>query len=114
MRSEGISVSAFVIYDAPRRTGRGMLDPITVILRDWGGGGQIIVECFGAAWSHWFGAIGTQTLCTFIVQCDAGYLADKLISTTVRNPAKQRYLNELAYLEDIAKAIQLHMNGGAA
>jgi hypothetical protein len=114
MRSEVIDVTAFVIYDATRRTGRGMLDPITVIFRDFGGSGQIIVECFGAAWSHWFGAIGTQTLCTFIAGCDAGYVADKLMSTTVRNPAKQRYLNELGYLEDIANAVLLHMNGGAA
>ena len=114
MRSEIITVSAFVIYDATRRTGRGMLDPITVIIRDFGGSGQIIVECFGAAWSHWFGAIGTKTLCTFIAGCDAGYLADKLVSTTVRQSTKQSDLREYAYVEDIAKAIQMHMNGGAA
>lgn len=114
MRSEAITVTAFVIYDATRTSRSGVLDPITVILREFGGSGQIIVECFGAAWSHWFNAIGQKTLPTFIAGCDACYLADKLLSTTCRQTWGKQYDRELHYVSDIAAAIQTHMQGGAA
>lgn len=102
MRIEGTAnFESFVIYDAMRSPGRGTIDPITVLLRDLGGKGQIILECYGAAWSHWFGAIGSQTLRQFIASCDEYYLATKLSSCTVRR-TKNR---EEEYLQDIARAV---------
>lgn len=91
----------FVIVDAWRAPGRGVIDPITVILFDFQGSGKIIVECFGAAWSNWFGAIGSGTLRQFLAGCDDDYLASKLITTTCRNTTKR----EETYLRDIARAI---------
>lgn len=72
---------SFTIYDATNGK-NGHLDPIHVVLRDCGGCGQIIVSCYGSAWTHWFGAIGNHSLRDFIAQCEHGYLADKLLCTT--------------------------------
>lgn len=97
-------LDAFVIYDALRAPGRGRLDPITVILRDSGGKGKVIVECYGVAWSYFFGSIGGQTLREFLAQCDQFYLADKLQSHR-RDMTKKARKSEESYLQDIAAAI---------
>lgn len=96
----GITES-LTIYDAKMPPGKGSLDPINVILRDFGGAGQIIVECYGDAWSHWFGAIGQETLRQFIADTNEHYLATKLTSSTVRS-AKKR---EESYVTYIARAV---------
>jgi hypothetical protein len=101
---------AFVIYEAIRQPGSGTLDPITVLLRDFGGSGQIIVECFGAAWSNWFGAIGQESLRQFLSGCDEYYLATKFASCTARHTTKR----EEEYLQDIARAVIAALKGGAA
>ena len=101
MRIESLTFDTFRIYDAERSPGRGMLDPITVCLRDVGGGGQIIVECYGAAWSHWFGALGSGTLRELVAGLSENYLATKLVINTVRRVTKR----EEAYVTDIARAI---------
>lgn len=90
--------------------GKGTLDPVTVILRDFGGSGQIIVECYGDAWAHWFGAIGSDTLREFIAGCSDVYLATKLTSSTVRRNTNR----EDNYVTHIARAIIQAMNGGSA
>lgn len=111
MRVQAISsFEAFTIYDAMRAPGRGMHDPITVLLRDLGGGGQIIVECYGDAWAHWFGAIGSGTLREFLSGCSEDYLAGKLISSTKRRSTKR----EEAYVQDIARVVIAALKGGAA
>lgn len=104
-----VKVEAFTIYEAQRAPGRGALDPITVVLRDLGGSGQIIVECYGDAWSHWFGAIGSETLRQFVAGCDEGYLAGKLTSSTVRRPT----MREEGYVLCIARAVIAALKGGA-
>lgn len=91
----------FVIRDAMRKPGRGMIDPITVLLRDFAGSGQIIVECYGAAWSAWFGSIGAGSFASFIATCDEQYLAGKLVSVTCRRTTK----NEESYVQDICRAV---------
>lgn len=105
-----VLVEAFTIYDAQRKPGLGMIDPITVVLRDLGGQGQIIVECYGAAWSQWFGAIGSETLRQFVAGCDEQYLAGKLATCHTRKTTKR----EEAYLQDIARAVIAALKGGAA
>ena len=86
---------------------RGVQDPITVILRDFGGSGQIIVECYGSAWSHWFGAIGTMSLRAFIAQCDACYLAGKLCSTMSQpfNKRTQAWVDRIC--SHVVKALEV-------
>ena len=105
----GITES-FIIYEGPTPLGRGTLDPITVILRDFGGSGQIIVECYGSAWSHWFGAIGDKSLKRFLAGCNPGYLADKLLSNTAQ-PFNQR---TQSWVERIVFAIHQAINKGVA
>jgi len=108
--SEPFTVDAFTIYEGTMPKNRGVLDPITVLLRDFGGSGQIIVECYGAAWSHWFVAIGNSTLRKFIAGCDVCYLAGKLGCVTHRATTKR----EDSYLEHIAHAVIAALKGGAA
>lgn len=96
----GITES-LTIFDATMPPGKGVLDPITIILRDFGGSGQIIVECYGAAWSHWFGAIGNRSLRKFISEVDKHYLSGKLVCTTIRSDKKR----ERDYVMHIADAI---------
>ena len=92
-------VDAFTLYDAPMPVGKGTLDPITVILRDFGGSGQVIVECYGSAWSQWFGAIGTSSLRHFLATCHPEYLAEKLLSTTSQrfNKTTTKWVERIAY-----------------
>lgn len=76
MRVQTIGLNALHITDthAPR------LDPITVVLRDIPGrhhAGQVIVECYGLAWSAFFGSIGERSLVKFL-STDPHYLAGKL------------------------------------
>jgi hypothetical protein len=106
-RDIGITES-LTIFDATMPPGKGTLDPITVILRDFGGSGQIIVECYGTAWSHWFGAIGNSSLRTFMSNVDKHYLSGKLVCSTVRSDKKR----ERDYVLHIAAAIIEAMKGG--
>lgn len=107
---QDLAVDAFRVYDAMRAPGLGSIDPITVMLRDFGGSGQIVVECYGAAWSAWFGAIGSATLRQFLVGCDEYYLGGKLANNTTRKTTKR----EEAYVCDIARAVIKALKGGAA
>lgn len=95
------TVDSFVIHGAHTPTNRGQLDPITVILLDFGSGrGQIIVECYGSAWSTYFGAMGC-TLREFICSINAGYLSNRLACNTVQAPSKR--MDE--YAERVSTAV---------
>lgn len=95
MRTESLEFTALRILDADR------LDPITVLLRDLPTpsrhSGQIIVECYGHAWSCYFGSIGAVSLVEFL-STDPDYLASKLARGTEKKA-------EQAYLLRIAKAV---------
>ena len=97
-------LDSFLIHNAMRAPGRGMLDPITVILQDMDGRGRIIVECYGSAWSAYFGSIGRETLREFIATSDKYYLATKL-QISGRHMTRKGDRLEQAYLQDIASAI---------
>lgn len=56
------------------------LDPISVFLEDYGsekGRGKVTIECFGDAWSHFWGSIGNKTIGEFFCSCDNHYLREK-------------------------------------
>lgn len=104
-----VHVEAIEITGASRSPGKGTLDPITVMFRDFGGRGHVTVECYGAAWSCFFGAIGDLTLRDFIARCDGHYLATKLASVTCRKTTKR----EESYLVDICRAVIAALKGTA-
>ncbi|MGQ5522957.1 hypothetical protein ACUHMQ_06805 [Chitinimonas sp. PSY-7] len=56
------------------------LDPITVYIENFQPGqGKITIECFGDAWSNYWGAMGgDRNLEQFFIGCDSDYLARKL------------------------------------
>lgn len=79
MRVEPQTVQALTIYDAPA------LDPINVVLQDFGpGNGRIIIECYGRAWTKYWGAMGSQRIAEFFCSVDVGYLVNKLHNDTRR------------------------------
>lgn len=104
-------LDGFVIHGANRSPGRGRLDAITVILRDQQGRGQVIVECFGMAWSCYFGSIGSKTLREFLADCDEYYLAGKLQNCN-REMSKKARKTEEEYIQDISRAIISALKGG--
>ena len=86
---------AFEINGAPR------LDPIRVILQDLGPGqGRVIIECYGSAWSAYWGATGHQSILQFLDMADADYITSALSS-------HQRLSKiETAYLTRIVQAVK--------
>lgn len=55
------------------------LDPITVILEDFGPGqGKIIIECWGQSWSSYWGSMGDRTIAQFFISCSEDYIIGKL------------------------------------
>lgn len=93
----GISNEYFVINDAER------LDPVTVILKDnEDKTGKIIVECYGEAWSTYFGGVwDNHTFRSFLSKLDVEYLGERLISRAFHRPPKR----EVEYVYRIASAI---------
>lgn len=61
------------------------LDPVTVVLQDLGRGrGRMLIECWGNAYSAYWGAMGEQTIGQFVSGCSLDYLVSKLIPTDRR------------------------------
>lgn len=96
MRIEAKPGDVFTIYGAPG------LDPITVVTQDIAfGHGRIIVECYGAAWSAYWGAISAPrampNVREFVASISADYLVDKLWPTTQRRTKRcEQYLHRIA------------------
>lgn len=87
-----IKLDAIVITGAPA------LDPVTVAFHDTGAsGGGIIVQCYGKAWSAYWGGMGGKTVRQFVATCDSDYLATKLWPPDQkRTKAGQEYLLRIA------------------
>lgn len=101
MRVETANVEAFTIFDDD---GKSKLDPILVILQDFGGGqGRIVLECWGAAWSAYWGAMGTDTtLRRFVTGTTVDYLVNRLLPTHMRTQRKR----DAAYLKRVVEAVR--------
>lgn len=56
------------------------IDPVTVVLQDLAPGkGRLIVECYGRAWSAYWGAMGeTRTVAEFVSASDGDYVVCRL------------------------------------
>lgn len=74
------------------------LDPISVTLEDFAPGkGKINIDCWGQAWSAYWGGMSGRTIAEFFVSCDEDYLAGKLFHG-------QTYVPDYNALHDKAKA----------
>lgn len=103
MRVEPVTnVKAFVIYEGPR------LDPVTVILQDYGvGAGRLIVECYGEAWSTYWGGMGNKRIDGFIRTCSTDYIANRLWPSSRKRLKKDP---QYAYLTRVVDAVQAAMS----
>lgn len=69
-------VTQLIIKDVPR------LDPITVTLEDLAPRkGKITVECYGKAWSAFWGGMGDQTIAQFFQSVSSDYIAGNFDSS---------------------------------
>lgn len=105
------NIEALRIYEAKADglLGRATIPPITVLLRDFGGMGQIIVECDGSAWSRWFGAVGSRSLRDHIATLTAESLARELLRKTPH--AWTLWCARTRQVEPIAQAVITAMKG---
>lgn len=89
MRIENPKAETFTIFEPGHN-----LDPITVTLQDRGGGcGRLLVECFGWAWSNYWGAMGNRDLRAFLIDCGGDYVTTKLINHQRRaTKSEEKYL----------------------
>lgn len=91
-----IKVTAFEI------TGVDKLDPIRVILQELSDSqGRLIIECFGRAWSGYWGSMGTG-LIEFLLMADTHYIAMRICQL---DPRKMNRRDE-EYLMRVVKAVQ--------
>lgn len=100
MKTESLQVEAIRITDAPA------LDPIIVVFHDVGPGqGRIIIECFGMAWSAYWGGMGSNSVREFVVKCGVDYLTNALRRTDTRSTRKSE-----AYLSRILTVVQMALS----
>lgn len=106
MRIEPATVTAFTIFDAPSES---VNDPVFVTMHDLGGGrGQLVVACYGEAWSAYWGAMGSQTLAQFVSDVSAGYIANRMWpSNQRRTKANFDYLTRIVAV--VQAAIKDHV-----
>jgi hypothetical protein len=96
MRIESVTVEAFTIYEAPA------LDPVMVVIQDYHvGSGRLLVECFGSAWSTYWGAMGDNGVRGFVCSCSADYVTNRLWPS-----GQRRIKKDYAYLTRIVEAVQ--------
>ncbi len=78
------------------------LDPITVVMQDCGPGrGKLLLECHGAAWAGYWGAMPNVGLREFLTGADAEYIAHKMVS-----PRHRRGVSNVRRLVQIVEALQ--------
>lgn len=66
-------------------TGFGDLDAVTVYVTNYKPGqGKLVIECYGEAWAHYWGAMGDRTLQEFVLKAENEYLSMKLIRGDTR------------------------------
>lgn len=96
-------VKVFTVFDAPK------LDAVTVVLQDVGPGcGRLVVECFGSAWSGYWGAMGDRDLTGFLLDCHPEYIAGRMHS----NDRKMKRSEE-SYLLRIVEAVHSALRSNA-
>jgi len=55
------------------------LDPVTLIMEDFGPGqGKLTIDCYGKAWTAYWGGMGDEGIVKFIHTANVDYIANKL------------------------------------
>lgn len=73
-----------------------MLDPVTVYVTNYNTGqGKIVVECFGEAWTAYWGGMGVNTLQQFFLTCDNNYILGKMLKETRQTDFEE--INDIAH-----------------
>ena len=95
-------------------TDLGDLDAVTVYVTNYElGQGKLVIECFGDAWAHYWGAMGEQTLQEFMLSANNDYLLNKLMSgdtmqtdfEEINDTAGKRGFEEICVTSDVEVAI---------
>src|SRR5271170_1478105 len=82
-------ISVHVVPTAPS------LDEITIFFQDFDiGKGRVVVECYGEAWSAYFGAMGSMTIRQFVQTAGPDYLTNKL-SRPKQTKTTEKYLRRI-------------------
>jgi hypothetical protein len=89
-------------------SGLAGIDPVTVYFQDFGQArGRVVLECYGSAWSAYFGAMGgDSTIRSFFLSSDTDYLVCKLGNHVQWQSVKQRKRDD-AYLRRVIEAAKL-------
>lgn len=96
MKITPLQLTAYEITPPPSFS----LDPIRVTLHDVSPGhGRIVIECYGKAWSTYWGGMGDLTIKDFFCSCGSDYLIEKLHSGRITK-------RDEAYLSRIIHAVQ--------
>lgn len=85
-----VTVEAFAVEDV-----KG-IDPLLVVLQDDGPGkGRLLVECFGEAWSCYWGGMGDLTVARFVAEAGIDYLESKMQSPFENRRKRSQYLRKV-------------------
>jgi len=114
MHANTTPVTSFTICNAERRAGRGMIDPIHVVLYEpVKGTGSLTITCYGLAWTCWWGAMGDCHVREFLRSVDAGYVVGCLVRGQGQfQKARRTQDRERDYLVDIVAAVQRALAAG--
>jgi hypothetical protein len=84
-------------------TGIQDLDPVNVFVEEYSPtSGKITMECFGGAWSYYWGSIGNRSIMEFFCSCDNHYLSGKFA------PQLETRVDDEGGLEKHAKAFVIN------
>lgn len=76
----------------------GGLDPITVYWHDFKpGAGMVTIVCYGSAWTAYFGAMGDDTIKSFVKRAYTDYLVNKLTNFEYHKRGRkyEKYLKQI-------------------
>ena len=72
------------------------LDPVTVYVTNYNPGqGKMVVECYGEAWTAYWGGMGGNTLQQFVLTCDNDYILNKMLKNTTQTDFDE--INEIVH-----------------
>ncbi|MEW8120047.1 MAG: hypothetical protein AB2792_23040 [Candidatus Thiodiazotropha sp.] len=90
------------------------IDPVTVYVTNYQPGqGKVVIECYGEAWTAYWGAMGDNTLQQFFVTCDNDYILNKMLKNTMQTDfdaindiAHKKGFEHLCATSDVEVAMQ--------
>ena len=107
MKLEKTKAESYVITDVKT------LDPVTVYVTNYKlGQGKMVVECYGEAWSVYWGRMGERCLQEFVLSCNNDYIVNKMIEKhtqtdfdEINRIAKERGFHDICVTSDVEVAM---------